>query len=82
MKQYVTFSFNLNGKLHKIENKKLSASIIQNTQSILDDCTNEICQQKKKLVLQKNRSLLSNIRENYKNFNEEQQMALKFKIQI
>ena len=81
MKQYVTFSFNLNGKLHKIENKKHSASIIQNTQSILDDCTNEICQQKK-LVLQKNISLLSNIRENYKNFNEEQQMALKYKIQI
>ena len=63
-----------------MKNKRLSANIIQNTQSFLDDYTNEFCRQKK-LVLQKN-NLLCNMRENYKNCNEEQQMALKYKIQI
>ena len=75
------FLLPLNGKLQGIKNKRLSASIIQNTQSFLDNYTNELCQQEK-LVLQKNRSLLSNMRENYKNCNEEQQMGLKYKIQI
>ena len=74
------FLLPLNRKLHEIKNKRLSASIIQNTQSFLDDYTNEPCQQEK-VVLRKNRSLLSNMRENYKNCNEEQQMALKYKIQ-
>ena len=37
---------------------------------------------KKKLVLQKNRFLLNNMHENYKNCNEEQQMTLEYEIQI
>ena len=49
--------------------------MIQNTQSFLNDYTNE-----KKA--KKNRSLLSNMRENCKNCNEQQQMVLKYKIQI
>ena len=64
-----------------MKNKRHSASIIQNTQSFLDDYANEYCQQKKAWSA-KNRFLLNNMRENYKNCNEEQQMALEYEIQI
>ena len=52
MKQHVTFSFKPKWETPRIIKKRLSASIIQNTQSFLDDYTNEFYQQKK-LVLQK-----------------------------
>ena len=69
MKHYVTFSFKRKWETARIIKKRLSASIIQNTQSCLDDYTNEFCQQKK-LALQKNISLLSKMREDYKSCNE------------
>lgn len=42
-----------------MKNQKLSASIIQNIQSFLDNYTNESCQQKQTCSAKNNRSLLT-----------------------
>ena len=73
------FLLALNGKLHWIKNERLSASTIQ---SFLGDYTNEFCQQKKACSAKKLDLCLRNMRAIYNNYNEEQQMALKYTIQI
>ena len=51
--------------------------VIFKTLNFLDDYTNEFCQEKKVCSAKKKKDLrLNNMRANYKNFNEEQRMAL------
>lgn len=59
MKQHVTLSFAPKWKTPRNKKQKLSASIIQNTQSFLDNYTNESCQQKQTCSAKNNRSLLT-----------------------
>ena len=75
------FLLALNGNLHWIKNERISASNIQNTQFpwwlyqwILS--TKKFVLPKKKIDLR-----LNNMRANYKNFNEEQRMALLWKFE-